>query len=211
MVGKRRYDPCLEDECTVAVPDVHHWDDQTSKRCCGTSKHIAPGCMRPLEVTLFLDRLVQGTTPALLSQRTSGLNDAVWQCFAELNLAVERNFSSLPAQTLKGYHSFTRSSRAQLWVRFATSQGLSDAQAAAGPIPHLPLHLQLVAFILEAAFGAYPEATIIKYTFSLPPWLTGWAARWGYGSPDITLLAMQAYDGHSLNHPARTVFVPIFH
>ncbi len=36
---------------------------------------------------------------------------------------MSHHFSSLPTAMLRGYHSFTRAPRAQLWARFALSQG----------------------------------------------------------------------------------------
>ena len=40
-----------------------------------------------------------------------------WQAFAEMNQLLENYFASLPTSALRGYHSFTRCSKAAMWSR----------------------------------------------------------------------------------------------
>ncbi|EFJ45898.1 hypothetical protein VOLCADRAFT_105783 [Volvox carteri f. nagariensis] len=135
----------------------------------------------------------------------ASLGTALWHSFAELNVLLARQFSELPTSMLRGYHSFTRAPRAQLWFRFAASQGgemCEEMQAG------MPGWLVLMRFLLEHILAPYPTASCVMYTIEVPPWLRTWCARWGQGSnTPLRILALFAYEAAGTPSP-RTLYVP---
>ncbi|GFR49313.1 hypothetical protein Agub_g11336 [Astrephomene gubernaculifera] len=133
------------------------------------------------------------------------LGTALWHAFAELNVVMARHFSELPTSMLRGYHSFTRAPRAQLWERVAASPG---AQSGAECYQGLPWHLALMRHLLEHVLGAYPSASCVLYTIEVPQWLRGWCARWGHpGAGPMRVLALFAFDASGSPSP-RVLYIP---
>ncbi|PNH03764.1 hypothetical protein TSOC_010138 [Tetrabaena socialis] len=87
------------------------------------------------DAQLFLEQLVScmqahvtrcqvlGHTSAAFSSQQSAayIGTPFWHAVAELNVLLSRHFTALPTSMLRGYHSFTRAPRAQLWGRLAAS------------------------------------------------------------------------------------------
>ncbi|KAG2424363.1 hypothetical protein HXX76_014572 [Chlamydomonas incerta] len=148
-----------------------------------------------------------------------------WLAFAELNSLFARHFSELPTSMLRGYHSFTRSPRAQLWARFAASQGAAPGTEAtfclAGGRPHAVLTRFLLEHVLAAATGpaaaagagaganGFPTASLVTYTLEVPDWLRCWCARWGQPpAAPLRVLALFAYEADGARCP-RVLYVPV--
>ena len=191
--------------------------DAEPKRCCGSTSFPAPGSMTASQVGQFLAQFSRSFNVDSVDQALQGtdLNAAVWQCFAELNLLLEQRFSDVGRDALRGYHSFTRAAKHSIWGRYALAHGASHL-AHTLPPQGSPLHLQLMAFLLNSVLTSYPEASIIKYTITLPPWMAGWAARWGFSSNQMTILILEAFpaSGPSSSRgapqgPSRKLYVPL--
>ncbi|KAG2452454.1 hypothetical protein HYH02_002696 [Chlamydomonas schloesseri] len=94
------------------------------------------------------------TTPVIICPAAC-VGTPFWLAFAELNSLFARHFSTLPTSMLRGYHSFTRAPRAQLWARFAASQGAPPGTEAtfclAGGRPHAVMTRFLLEHVLAAA------------------------------------------------------------
>jgi hypothetical protein len=189
--------------------------EAVSKRCCGTANFPAPGSLAPNQVAQFLGQLSRSFNVDSVDQalQATDLGASVWQCFAELNLLLEQRISSLGSDALRGYHAFTRAAKHSIWDRYALAHGAAHL-ANTLPPQGSPLHLQLVAFLLNSVLTSYPEASIIKYTITLPPWMAGWAARWGFGSNQMNILILEAFpasdnSSSSSRGPSRTLYVPM--
>jgi len=151
--------------------------------------HPAVGAAREHEVAAFLGQLSLRLPidPEEL-QYTTGLSGSGWQAMAEFNQLLNQHFHALSSGQLRGYHSFCTQDRESLWLSYAAASGLSVAAATpAGPQAALPDHLQLVKFILEHVLRYYHQASLTKYTFTIPHWAVGWAARWGWSSTAMGL------------------------
>jgi hypothetical protein len=215
-VGKRGRRDFEYDTYVSAVPDRQQRDQDagsssSSKRACGTGLHPAPGVLSPQEVATFMSQLTRSfcvgdVTPALAG---TSLDAPVWQAFAELHLLMEAHWRHMRSADLLGYHSLVRTERAGLWRRYALAHGWPAEALHMRPGAGSPTHLQLVAFLLEVVLGSYPEASLIKYTLRLPHWAAGWAARWGWSNPSITVLLLQAHPAGNCPLPARTLYVPM--
>ena len=106
-----------------------------------------------------------------------------------------------------------------LWVNYAKAYGVTESAAKApvsSPQQYQPQHLQLVRFLLE--WIVQEQASITEYKVSLPHWLIGYGARWGFGNSGvISLLVLQAYKPldpgcsrtTSSRQPAYRIFVPM--
>lgn len=231
MSARKRSFDLVMDGCGaasgVAVDDQQQQRRGAAKRC----GHLGVGELQFAEVQRFLERLSLSrhmpACPAALEQAT-GLSAAGWQAMAELHLLCEARFSSVSSDMLKQYHCFCRKPRAELWhcllahhERQLQQQQHHHQQHQQGLQAGLPVALQLVRFLLEAVLSPYPTASLVKYTMLLPPWLVSWAARWGWSSPTITVLILEAFapaggaDGAGASGqrrqqaPAAKLFVPV--
>lgn len=159
----------------------------------------------------FLDSCAQHGSTSLVGSvhaAEASFSEAMWHCFAELNLLMDGHFNALPTSALRGYHSFTKAPRAQLWARFAASQGGQDGDHAFGRGSG-PLHVQLVLFLLERALYCYPDLQIIKYSVAVPPWMHAWCSRWGPGRDgQLHMYALHAYT--PCGTQTRVLYVPEF-
>ncbi|KXZ55501.1 hypothetical protein GPECTOR_2g1050 [Gonium pectorale] len=138
------------------------------------------------------------------------LGTALWHALAELNTLLAQHFSGLPTSMLRGYHSFVKAPRAQLWARFAASQGAQGHEAAFGRDGG-PSHAMLLRFLLEHVLEAYPSASAVVYTIEVPHWLRGWCARWGHpGHGPIRVMALFAYRDNGALPPSspRVLYIP---
>ncbi|GIL79596.1 hypothetical protein Vretimale_12299 [Volvox reticuliferus] len=135
----------------------------------------------------------------------ANLGTAFWHAFAELNVLLARHFAELPTSMLRGYHSFTRAPRGQLWQRFLASQG---AEMCEGMHVGLPGWLAMTRFLLEYVLAAHPTASCVVYTIEVPPWLRTWCARWNHpGNAPLRVLAVFAYEAVGTPSP-RALYVP---
>lgn len=181
---------CLHDQAAAtALLRSHSAGGSGGKR----QAQRAGGEMSQREVQAWIDTLSRRfpSCPSAL-QRASSLDASGWQALAELNVLLSAHWGSLPSSALAGFHAFTIKDRASLWAAYAAHQGCPQA-ASAGLDPASPRHLQLLRFLLEWVLSPYPQASITCYTIQLPSWLVGWASRWGWASPTVSLIVLQAY------------------
>ncbi|KAG2501780.1 hypothetical protein HYH03_000280 [Edaphochlamys debaryana] len=172
----------------------------------------APACE---DATAFLLTLADslaaaGCSSSGASAGLAHIGTPAWHSIAELNVLMARHFSSLPTSMLRGYHSFTRQPRAQLWSRFAQSQGAPPGhEASFGLGPGTPLQVSLTRVLLEHVLSPCPTASCVVYTMEVPAWLRPWAARWGYPArAPLRVLAVFAYPGAD-NAAPRVLYVPM--
>ncbi|GLC40794.1 hypothetical protein PLESTB_000021900 [Pleodorina starrii] len=172
------------------------------------------------DARLFLEQLItcmlgcqNGGSVGLAASSTAAgsLGTALWHAFAELNVVLARHFSELPTSMLRGYHSFTRAPRAQLWHRFAASQGaeMSEEHHTAMGCCGMQRWLVLTRFLLEHVLAGCPTASCVMYTIEVPAWLYGWCARWGHpgNNAPLRVLALFAYEAAGAPSP-RALYVP---
>ncbi|GLI68168.1 hypothetical protein VaNZ11_012508 [Volvox africanus] len=142
---------------------------------------------------------------SLSSAVAASLGTVMWHAFAELNVLLARHFAELPTSMLRGYHSFTRAPRGQLWQRFSASQG---AEMCEGMHAGLPGWLAMTRFLLEHVLAAHPSASCVVYTIEVPPWLRAWCARWNHpGNAPLRVLAVFAYEAAGATSPC-ALYVP---
>ncbi|WIA08434.1 hypothetical protein OEZ85_007871 [Tetradesmus obliquus] len=172
--------------------------DQQHKRSCGTDSNPAPGQLRQSDVQAFFNSLLAPYLHNVPSPQAlaaySGLDEAGWQSFAELNALMGQCYHKLPSGALRGYHSFTTQERSALWLNYAKAHHVpAEAATAPAPVAYSPRHLQLVRFLLEWVMSSAADASLTEYTIELPDWMVGYAARWGWGQSSIKLLVLQGY------------------
>eukprot|EP00878_Enallax_costatus_P013890 GHUV01014525.1.p1 GENE.GHUV01014525.1~~GHUV01014525.1.p1 ORF type:complete len:236 (+),score=75.18 GHUV01014525.1:442-1149(+) len=184
------------------------------------TSRCAVGSMSEQDIAQFIHQLSPhlSANPSVL-QTHAGLDAAGLQAFAELNTVLHQHFMHMSGSMLRGYHSFTTTDRQSLWVNYAKAYGVTESAAKApvsSPQQYQPQHLQLVRFLLE--WVVQEQASVTEYEVSLPHWLIGYGARWGFGSSGvISLLVMQAYKRldpacsrtTSSRQPAYRIFVPM--
>lgn len=129
----------------------------------------------------------------------------VWSCFADLNVLMSANYRTLPGSLLRAYHSFTRSTKAALWSKVTTSLGVPEDPRH---LSQLPAHFGLVYMVLYQVLEPWPEATLVKYTIGIPPWLEPWCQKWGYPHHHVTVMVIDGCGGTGPASPP--VFVPVF-
>lgn len=82
--------------------------DQQHKRSCGTDSNPAPGQLRQSDVQAFFNSLLAPYLHNVPSSQAlaaySGLDEAGWQSFAELNALMGQCYHKLPSGALRGYH-----------------------------------------------------------------------------------------------------------
>jgi hypothetical protein len=101
---------CLVLQAPAASVDVlcRPSRDQQQKRSCGTDSNPAPGQLRQSDVQAFFNSLLAPYLHNMPSPEAltaySGLDEAGWQSFAELNALMGQCFHKLPSGSLRGYH-----------------------------------------------------------------------------------------------------------
>lgn len=121
------------------------------------------------------------------------LGRELW-AFAELNCALSSHFAELDAFKLSPVASFQQAPSQQV---LALLSAALPPQAAAA---------RVTALLLERPFSACAEAEVVRYTFSCPPCLLAWAARFGVAPTSATLFAVTGIDLHTGD--ACTLYVP---
>ena len=139
--------------------------------------------------------------------------------FGELNLIQANCPQQFSEVSLLSYHSFTRSTKDNVFSRLCSSQCVYPETLARG---QGPLHLRMIFHVLQHAYQSYAEVSVVVSSFHPPQSATSalqnWCAKWGFrfGPRErLTLYTVNAYGGYvpiglGTQPPVRALLVPDF-
>eukprot|EP00884_Botryococcus_braunii_P002215 jgi/Botrbrau1/11995/Bobra.0115s0030.1 len=200
------------------------------KKSCDGGLHSHPGVLQQFfrDLGMWESRQqpkVEEILPAFTGYLRS-VSDQAWACFGELNLLLGSFTHKFSEVDVRHMHSYTRCNKERVFEKLVRSEEASVQPT--GSHAQAPLHMQMTACILERLYKDYPEAVICIYVIRPPAWMQSWAQKWGYSTPTITLLALQAFPRSQLGFvksqfqfgalprtacttPARTLYVPLMY
>ncbi len=113
--------------------------------------------------------------------------------FGELNCALSAHFADVDSFDLQAVAAFAQGPAADVLAAFLAS------------VPQGPAS-RLVTLLLRRPFAGCAEAELVRYRFTCPPCLEGWAARYGVDPQRATLFALTGVDTSC--DDACTLYVP---
>lgn len=201
------------DDDAAPAADAHHAPPHAPpqpKRATSGGVYLPPGAL-PLPAVAAWTSTTLGVSEAEARAALGACNhhlSALLRACAELDAALQPHWHTVPACSLLGYHSLTRCPRPDLWRKFSPSLLLSGGGGPGKPLwsPDVPTAAAIAEFVrllLLDAPGSMggtlvrPLACLTKFTLVLPPWMAGFAARWGLGaSRECVVLLVTAYGGY---------------